>query len=96
MGGPQTLVAISLTVPLVVLVIADTVMVSAAVRMLLVEVVVPDTAPVSKLVEVVTTPGEGDEVAGTGARLGGPKVVVGVAVSWMLSTIELGGVFGAP
>lgn len=99
MGGPQTLVAISLTVPLVVLVvlvIAGTVVVSEALRMPLVDVVVPDSAPVSKLVEVVTPPGERGEVAGTGSRLGGPKVGDDVAVSWMLRTIELGGVLGAP
>lgn len=96
-GGPQTLVAIPLTVVLVVLAAVDTVLASIALGELLIVVVLPDTAPVSELAEAVTLAGE-EEVWETGSRLGGPKVVDSVRVLMLTTMVpkELGGVLGAP
>lgn len=82
MGGPQTLLVISLIVLLVVVSVPDTVLVSTPLIMLLVLVTVPDMAPVSKVVspkvlvskvvaEGVMPPGKEGEVEGITERLGG-------------------------
>lgn len=74
--------SVSLIMPLVVVAVPDTVLVSTPLRVLLVLVAVPDKAPVSKVVapevvvskvvaEGVTAPGMEGEVEGITERLGG-------------------------
>jgi hypothetical protein len=56
-GGPQTLVAIPVTVLLVALLTVDTVLTFIALRVLVAVAVLPELAPVSTVAEVVTALG---------------------------------------